>query len=130
MAFVGLLGVAVVRAVYLGAIQAGSLQRAAATQQVTTEVVPAPRGTITDRNGVELAISESADDIVADPYLIKNAPVTAQRLATLLGQPVATVQAELTKPDTGFVYLAHELPADQAKQIRTCGSTGSASFPR
>ncbi len=30
-------------------------------------VVPAPRGEITDRDGAELAISESADDIVADP---------------------------------------------------------------
>jgi cell division protein FtsI (penicillin-binding protein 3) len=129
MAFLGLLGVAVVRAVYLGAIQAGSLQRAAATQQVTTEVVPAPRGTITDRNGVELAISESADDIVADPYLIKNAPVTAQRLATLLGQPVATVQAELTKPHTGFVYLAHELPADQATQIQDMRIDGISLVP-
>ena len=68
------------RATYLGAVRAGSLQHAAATQQVTNVTIPAPRGTITDRNGVELAISESADDIVADPYLIKN-PVDGRATA-------------------------------------------------
>ena len=76
--FIAGLGIALARATYLGSVRAGSLERAAATQQVSNVIVPAPRGAITDRNGAELAISESADDIVADPYLIKNA-VSARR---------------------------------------------------
>ncbi len=117
LAFLALLAIALARATDLGAIQAGSLQHAAVSQQITQNVVPAPRGTITDRNGVQLAISESADDVVADPYLIKHPLPVAQKLAPLLGQPVLTVLAKLTKPHTGFVYLAHQLPADQATQI-------------
>jgi cell division protein FtsI (penicillin-binding protein 3) len=70
LAFVALLVVAVLRATYLGAVRAGTLQKAALTQQVSVETIPAERGSITDRGGVELAISESADDVVADPYLI------------------------------------------------------------
>ena len=50
----------------------------------------------------------------ADPYLIKN-PVTASRqLSPLLGKPPLTVLQLLTKPHTGFVYLAHLVPAAQA----------------
>jgi cell division protein FtsI/penicillin-binding protein 2 len=111
LAFLALLAIALMRATYL------ALQRAAATQQVVTEVIPAPRGTITDRHGVELAISESADDVVADPYLIKDPQGTATRLAPLLGKPFTTVLSNLTKPRTGFVYLAHLLPGAQAAAI-------------
>jgi cell division protein FtsI/penicillin-binding protein 2 len=105
------------RATYLGAFRAGSLQQAATTQQVTKLVIPAPRGTITDRHGVELAVSEAADDVVADPFLIKNPQQVATTLAPLLGLPFATVLADVTKPHTGFVYLAHLVPATQAAAI-------------
>jgi cell division protein FtsI/penicillin-binding protein 2 len=120
LAFVALLSIALMRATYLGAVRAGSLQQAAATQQVTRLVIPAPRGTITDRHGVELAVSESADDVVADPYLInklQNPQGVAQQLAPLLGKPFTTVLAEVTKPHTGYVRLAHLLPSDQAAAI-------------
>src|ERR1700751_2805039 len=117
IAFVSLLGLAGARAAYLGSVRAGSLERAAARKQVSNIVVPAPRGEITDRDGAELAISESADDVVADPYLIKN-PVTASaELSSQLGTPQLTVLNLLTKPHTGFVYLAHLLPAGQAAAI-------------
>jgi cell division protein FtsI (penicillin-binding protein 3) len=116
-AFVVLLGVAVAQATYLGVVRAPSLQREAATQQVTKVVLPAPRGAITDRHGIELAISESAADVVADPYLIKDPVTVAQRLAPLLGKSQLSVLALLTKPHTGFVYLAHQLPAQAATRI-------------
>ena len=129
LAFVALLAVAVMRAGYLGAIQAGSLQQAAASQQITQVVVPAARGTITDRNGVELAISESADDVVADPYLIKHPLVAAQKLAPLVGEPTLTVLAALSKPHTGFVYLAHLLPASVAAEITKLNIDGISMIP-
>jgi cell division protein FtsI (penicillin-binding protein 3) len=129
LALLALLAIALARAIDLGAIQAGSLQHEAVSQQITQNVVPAARGTITDRNGVQLAISESADDIVADPYLIKNPLPVAQKLAPLLGQPVLTVLAKVTKPHTGFVYLAHLLPADQATQIVKLQVNGISTIP-
>src|ERR1035437_10340611 len=105
------------RATYLGAVRAGSLQQAAATQQVTKLVIPAPRGTITDRHGVELAVSESADDVDADPHLInklKSPRGVAQQRAPLLAKPFTTVLAGVTKPHRVYVRLAHLLPSDQA----------------
>ncbi len=128
--FLGLLGVALLRAAYLGSIRAGSLQQVAATQQVSTEVIPAYRGMITDRNGVQLAISESADDIAADPYLIKDPQSAASRIAPLLHRPYTTVLEALTKPHTGFVYLAHLVPATQAQQIARLVSNGLTLIPQ
>ncbi len=127
--FLGLLAIALMRATYLGAVKAGSLQQAAVSQQITQNVVPAARGMITDRNGVQLALSQSADDIIADPYLIKNPTRAAGQLAPLLGKPVLPVLAALTKPHTGFVYLAHLLPADRATQIVKLQINGISTVP-
>jgi cell division protein FtsI/penicillin-binding protein 2 len=129
VAFLALLGVAMMRATYLGAVRASSLRRAALTQQVTTSTIPAERGTITDRNGVELAISESADDVVADPYLIKNPGADAQKLAPLLALPLGTVLGDLTRRHTGFVYLVHLLPGDRAAAIQNLHLDGISLIP-
>jgi cell division protein FtsI/penicillin-binding protein 2 len=129
VAFIALLGVAVLRATYLGAVRAESLQHAAATQQVTEVTIPAERGTITDRHGVQLAISESADDIVADPYLIQNPAGDAQKLAPLLGRSQSAVLAGLTKPHSGFVYLARLLPGDRAAMIERLHLDGISMIP-
>jgi cell division protein FtsI (penicillin-binding protein 3) len=129
IAFIALLGVALLRAGYLGAVRAGSLQRVAATQQVDVQVVPAPRGAITDRDGVDLAISESADDVVADPYLIKDPQTVARQLAPLLGQSLTSVLTKLTTPHSGFVYLAHLLPAQTAAEITKLNINGLTLVP-
>jgi len=128
--FVVFLGLALARAAYLGSVQAGSLERAAATQQVSNIVVPAPRGQITDRDGAELAISESADDIVADPYLIKNPVSASAELASQLAMPQLSVLKLLTKPNTGFVYLAHLLPSAQATAISNLHIAGISLVPQ
>jgi cell division protein FtsI/penicillin-binding protein 2 len=130
LVFVALLGTAAMRATYLGAVRAGSLQHAAATQQVTNLVLPAPRGAINDRHGLELAFSESADDVVADPYLIKNPLAVSQRLAPLVGKSQTAVLTKLTKPHTGFVYLVHALPADQAAAITKLHIAGLTMIPQ
>ena len=127
--FIAFLGIALARATYLGSVRAGSLEREAATQQVSNVVMPAPRGAITDNNGAELALSESADDVVADPYLIKNAVSASAELSSLLGTPQLTELKLLTKAHTGFVYLAHLLPASQAQAIANLHIAGINLVP-
>jgi cell division protein FtsI (penicillin-binding protein 3) len=130
LVFIALLSIALLRATYLGSIKAPSLRKAAATQQVQTVTIPAPRGAITDRNGVELAVSEAADDVVADPYLIKNPQRVAQQLAPLLGKPAPAVLQLLTKPHTGFVYLAHLLGGSQGDAIGKLDLPGITLVPQ
>ncbi len=130
LAFVVLLAVGLTRATYLGAVQSASLSRRAVTQQMTRLVVPAARGTITDRSGVELAISEAAADVAADPYLIKDPAAVSGRLAPMLGRPVTEIRAALSKRHTGFVYLAHMVPGARAASIAQLRIAGITLIPR
>jgi len=123
-----LLVLAAGRTMYLGTLHSGTLRKAARTQQLTYETVPAQRGTITDRNGIDLAVSEPAQDISATPYLVKDPLGSAQRLAPLLGQSQATVLQRLSE-HSGFVYLARALPAKQAQAVQALKIPGIAGAP-
>ncbi|HMD51921.1 MAG TPA: penicillin-binding protein 2 [Solirubrobacteraceae bacterium] len=123
-----LLVLAAGRTVYLGVVRGGALRKAASSQQVTTETVTAPRGTITDRSGVDLAVSEPAQDISADPYLITDPLAASERLAPLLGLSEATVLRRLSE-HTGFVYLARALPGPQAERVLALRIAGVQGTP-
>jgi cell division protein FtsI (penicillin-binding protein 3) len=127
-AFFALLVLAAARTLYLAALQGATLRRAARTQQLTTEAVPAQRGTITDRNGVELAVSEPAQDISATPYLVGDPLAAARRLAPILGRPQTRLLAELSQR-RGFVYLARAVPAKQAEEALALKIPGVAGAP-
>ncbi len=123
-----LLALAAARTLYLGTVRAGTLRKAAQTQQLTNETLPAQRGTIVDRNGVDLAVSEPAQDIAADPYLVKDPLQAAQKLAPPLGQPQAQILAKLSER-RGFVYLARALPARQARAVSALKLEGISGTP-
>jgi cell division protein FtsI (penicillin-binding protein 3) len=123
-----LLVLAAGRTMYLGTLHSGTLRRAARNQQLTSETVPAQRGTITDRNGIDLAVSEPAQDISATPYLVKHPLAAAQRLAPLLGQTQATLLADLSE-HTGFVYLARGVPAKAAQTVLGLNIAGISGTP-
>jgi cell division protein FtsI (penicillin-binding protein 3) len=116
-AFLALLVLAGGRALFLGAIKGSSLASAAASQQVSSLELPARRGTIVDRNGSELAVSEPAADVSATWYLVKDPVKTAAKLAPLLGVSEDDLLRKLSRHDTGFVYLARALPANQAERV-------------
>jgi cell division protein FtsI (penicillin-binding protein 3) len=112
------LGAAGTKALWLGVVQAGTLRSAAATQQKQTITVPARRGSITDRHGEELAVSQPAMSVAATPYLIHDPLKVATRISGLLGRDRDGVLADLSKKHTGFVYLARKLPMDRGKQLQ------------
>ncbi|HEY8304134.1 MAG TPA: penicillin-binding protein 2 [Solirubrobacteraceae bacterium] len=126
--FAVLLLLAGLRTLYLGGPHSAALRRAARNQQLTNERVPAQRGTITDRNGVALAISEPAQELTADPHLIKQPLQTARRLAPLLGLTQAQVLTKLSE-STGFVYLAHALAYNVARQVLALKIPGVQGTP-
>ncbi len=90
--------------------------------------MPAQRGSITDRNGIDLAVSEPAQDVSATPYLVTNPLQTAQKIAPLLGKPQDQV-LRLLSERSGFVYLARALPAKQAHTIMAMKIAGIAGAP-
>jgi len=128
-AFLVLLVVAGGRALWLGGVRSGSLANAATSQQVSSAKLPAERGSIVDRKGNPLAVSEPASDISATPYLVKDPITAAERLAPVLGQTPEALVQKLARKDTGFVYLARNLPAAQAARVQKLNLTGIALEP-
>ncbi len=128
LCFVLALGLATLRAGWLGAVRSPALKRAAATQQVQTLALPAPRGMITDRHGHVLAVSEPASDISATPYLVKNPLRAAGQLAKPLGASRDDVLRKLSQ-HSGFVYLARRLPASRAAKVAALHIDGISLTP-
>lgn len=89
-------------------VEHGLAQRTVATP------VPGLRGSILDRNGDPLAVSLALKSLVADPREITQPDVVAQALAPVLGIGVEALSADLSRPDTGFVYLARHVDPEVA----------------
>jgi cell division protein FtsI/penicillin-binding protein 2 len=123
-AFLTLLLIAGVRAIWLGGVRGDSLANAATSQQVTDTHLPAERGTIVDRKGRELAVSEPASDVSATPYLVRDPLGAAERMAPLLETTPQKLVQKLARKDTGFVYLARGVPAERAARIERLNITG------
>ena len=127
--FLGMLVLAGARAGWLGIVRANSLQSAAATQQKADIVVPARRGTITDANGIELAISKPAQTIAATPYLIDDPAQVAPQLARILRRPEDELLRKLARRDTGFVYIARRVPTKRALRAQELDVEGLQFIP-
>ncbi|MEA2170723.1 MAG: hypothetical protein QOF76_4023 [Solirubrobacteraceae bacterium] len=111
------LAIAATKALFLGVVRADSLRKLAAVQQEAKVTVPALRGNITDRHGELLAVSEPALSVAATPYLIKNKLVVARQIAPMLHRDQNDVLADLSRQDTGFVWLARKLPMAEGTAI-------------
>jgi cell division protein FtsI (penicillin-binding protein 3)/stage V sporulation protein D (sporulation-specific penicillin-binding protein) len=125
---IGLLLVALVAAIaiiagkslYLQSIQQQQLSRVAVMQQNNAMSIPAVRGEIVDRNGQPLAVGEEALTFDADPKLIKDPVATTERIAQLLHLAQGDkdqLLLRLEKNDTGFQYVARQVPQAQAQKL-------------
>ncbi len=85
-----------VRLVQVQAVQAADYRARAVTEMENTRSLLAPRGEITDVNGVAFARSVAATSIVVDQTQISNPVRTANFVAPILGLPVAEVKASIT----------------------------------
>jgi cell division protein FtsI (penicillin-binding protein 3) len=122
--FLLLLGAATARAAWLGTVKSGSLGDRAVQQQVEDLTVPARRGTIMDRTGLELAVSEDAVTVFAHPFLIDDPAAVAARLGPLLGRPEDELLKKLSDRDSGFVYLRRKMDASLGHRIEELGIEG------
>src|SRR5437763_13745534 len=117
-AFLVLLTFATLRAAWLRMVRGASLKGRAVAQQVQDMTVPARRGTITDRHGIDLAVSEDAVTVFANPFLIRDPTSVAQRVAPLVNRPYDEVLQAIANRRRGFVYLARKLDPPVAPQVQ------------
>jgi cell division protein FtsI (penicillin-binding protein 3) len=122
--FLLLLGLAALRATWLGTVKSGSLADRAVSQQIEDLTTAARRGTIVDRNGIELAVSEDAVTVFAHPFLIDDPAKVARRLAPLIGRAESELLEKLSDKDKGFVYLRRKMDAALGLRIDELGIEG------
>jgi cell division protein FtsI (penicillin-binding protein 3) len=127
--FLVLLVLAVGRAAWVQGVQGGGLSADAQSQQMETVPVPGLRGSILDRKGRGLAISEDAVDVVATPYQVKDPAQMARKLAPILHISKHDILKNLDSGSSGFAYLAHEVDLSAAGRIRKLGLTGVTTVP-
>jgi cell division protein FtsI (penicillin-binding protein 3) len=125
LAFLGTLG----RAVWLQAVQAQPLDRLARGQHHATIEVPAARGSLLDRHGVELAIGKQAITVYANPRHVPNPRATAMAVGRVLQIDADRLYPKLADRSRGFVYVARKADPKRAKALKALNLTGLGFYP-
>jgi cell division protein FtsI (penicillin-binding protein 3) len=92
-------------------IQANAYQAKAANEMQSTRVIPAPRGEITDVNGIGFARSVSAINIVVDQTQITDPARVAAFVAPILNLPAEDIQSSITGTRKYAIVLKYARPA-------------------
>jgi len=95
-----------------------------AERQYSRQITLHPeRGRILDRHGRVLATSVPVPSVYVIPQDIDDSDAVAVKLAEALGQPLATVQDQLSAVST-FVWLARQLPPEVGERVQKLNLRG------
>jgi len=122
-------GLLFLRAAWLQGVRAQSLSRLAQTQHREQVAIPAGRGTIYDRTGVQLALGEQAITVYANPLQITNVRAAADAASRALGIDESSLIAKLSDRSHGFVYVQRQADASRAKQLQRQKIPGFGFYP-
>jgi len=111
------LGALLARAFYVQVVAAPGLQEKAENQHVRTVKLDAPRGTIYDRDGQPLAVSQTMATVYANPSRIGDPAGVAKRLAPILGCSEEQLVATLTG-DSYSECLARKIDQAAGEQVK------------
>ncbi len=121
--------IAFLRAAWLQGVRAGSFGRLAASQHSEEVTIPAARGTIYDRGGVQLAIGEQATTVYADPRLVRDPRREATVVAQVMHLDPSQVATELADRAHGFVYVARKADPALAAKLKLRHLPGLGFYP-
>jgi cell division protein FtsI (penicillin-binding protein 3) len=116
------------RAFWLQGVQGAELASEAAYQQTDVVTVPGLRGSLLDRFGNPIAVSEDAKTIYATPYQVKRPRETAEKLASILDLEEDEVLKSLTE-DSGFSYVARKVDVPSAARVARLELPGIGELP-
>ena len=91
-------------------------------------IVPAPRGTVFDRNGRTIALSLPAATVVSDPRLITDPHGAAAALSEVMGIEAEALLDSL-RGDGAFRYVARQVDAGVGEQVTALGIDGIRVIP-
>ena len=97
-------------------------------QRLRTLPLAAQRGAIVDRDGVTLAMNVETRSVFANPRLVTDPVAVARTLSPLLGVDPGGLETRL-RNDRAFVYLAHDVAPDTAREILALELEGVGAEP-
>jgi cell division protein FtsI (penicillin-binding protein 3) len=127
--FVLAFGVAFVRAAWLQGVRAASFGRLASSQHSEEVTIPAARGTVYDRGGVQLAIGEQTTTVYADPRRVADPRREAAVVANLMRLDPNEVYSALSDRTRGFVYIARKADPGLAAKLSRRHLPGLGFYP-
>ena len=116
------------RALWLQGVQGAKLASEAAYQQTDVVTVPGLRGSVLDRYGNPLAVSEDAKTIYATPYQVEHPRRDAAKLASILDMNAGAVLNSLTE-ESGFSYVARKVDLPTAARVARLELDGIGELP-
>ena len=117
------------RAVWLQGIRAAELGALARSQHRQTVTIPAPRGTIFDRAGVQLAIGEEKTTVFADPSQIRNPRQVSLAAQKALGVRASDLYPQLLDRRKHFVRIERFAEPAAAARLARRGLPGLGFYP-
>jgi cell division protein FtsI/penicillin-binding protein 2 len=112
------------RAFWLQGVRGDALGARAASQHREVVSIPAGRGTILDRTGVQLAIGEDAVTVYANPRQVPRPRAEAETIARTLGLTAESVYPLLADRSRGFVYVARKIDPSRASALQRLALPG------
>jgi cell division protein FtsI (penicillin-binding protein 3) len=116
------------RAFWLQGVQGSKLASEAVNQQTEAIALPSLRGSLLDRRGNALAVSEDAATIFAVPPEITKPALAAEKLAPILELDERKVLSAVTA-ETTYSVLAKKVGLPTAKRIERLGLQGIGQDP-
>src|SRR5439155_3407816 len=101
----------------------------ASRQHREVVTLPAGRGTIFDRTGVQLAIGEEATTVYADPGQVRNPREVALAVGQTLGLDPDAVYPLLVDKRRSFVYVARKADPAKAAALEKRDLPGLGFYP-
>ena len=86
-------------------------------------IVPAPRGTVIDRNGRTIALSLPAATVVSDPRIVEDPHGAAEALSEILGIESSVLLGKL-QGDGAFRYVVRQIDPEVGEQVSDLGIGG------
>jgi cell division protein FtsI (penicillin-binding protein 3) len=117
------------RAAWLQGVRAQSLSKRAEEQHRQQVEIPAPRGTVYDRSGVQLAIGERTTTVYADPQQVKDPQAVAHAVARALRLNEGKVLEQISDRSRGFVFLERKADPGQAAKLERLKLAGLGFYP-
>jgi cell division protein FtsI/penicillin-binding protein 2 len=122
-------GVLLVRGGWIQGVQSGHYAALAHGQHQRTYKIPAGRGTIYDRTGVQLAIGEQTETVFADPKQVTSPSAVAIAAHKAFGIDPNALYPALLDRHSQFVYIKRFADPAKAAPFLKQGFAGVSSYP-